>query len=477
MAAKEIILSTAPEAVMTKNYSPPLGLLYVAAALEKNGFEVSIIDAYIERLSIDDIAEKVSKTAPVAFGITGTTENRFNAIQLLNKVKKVNSGILTFWGGPHASLTYNDVMDLVSSVDVIIKGEGEFTVVEMLEAYLNKKEFYRIPGLVFRDTKGKIVNTLLRAPIQDLDSLSIPARHLLDMKKYSTLVEGEYRTPAVGVISSRGCPFECTFCANVALGKRALRKRSPVGFVDEIEFLYRSYGYRGFDIWDDTITVDTAHITGICNEIINRKLDIIWYARARVDCVNKEILQLMKKAGCVSIGYGIESGSERILKSIKKGITLKKARSGVKLSAELGFIVRCFFILSLPSETIGDIGFTVNLIKEFNSYPGDVKCYYGFAKIYPGTELEQEAIRLRKFPLGFQWNKYFEFLKSKLFEENPTIPLFENEGLKIEDIKAFVSKSLYTRREIFIKAIRKILTLKSFRDVFDTFKLLRSENG
>lgn len=474
MFNRKILLSTAPEAVMTKSYAPPLGLLYVAAALEKADFEVFIIDAYSERLSIDEIVSKISEIEPIAFGVTGTTENRFNIIALLNKAKEKYKDLLTFWGGPHATLTCSDAIQNVRGVDVIIKGEGELTVIELMNAYIKGDSFNKINGITYKDKNNNIIDTPSKNRIRDLNFLPLPARHLVNIKRYHTLLEGENKTETLGVISSRGCPFDCTFCANVAIKGRILRKRSPKLFVDEIEFLYNSYGLRGYDFWDDTLTVDKNHIIEICNEIIRRKLDIVWYARARADYVTEKVLGLMRKAGCVTIGYGVESGSERILKRIRKGLILEQVKHTVKKSADMGFLVRCFFILSLPGETMDDIKCTVELIKEFESYKNNIMCSYGFAKIYPGTELEIEAKKTGYFQEDFSWNQYCEFSKSKIFEANPTIPLFENKDLPLEEIKSYVIKNRTKGFNVLTKGIKKIKSVNNYQDVKNLFNIVKN---
>jgi len=470
---KRIILATAPEAVMTKSYSAPLGLLYVASSLQKAGFQVRVIDAYAQKVNISDVVRQVRLERPLAFGVTGTTENRFNVAHLLNEAKNASPETLTIWGGPHATLTYASAVSMVPGVDVVVKGEGEVTTVNLLNNFSRGLSYSGVGGIAFRDDCGNIIENPLALPASDLDALALPARELINLKSYPTLLEGENKTPAVGVISSRGCPFECTFCANVALGKRFLRKRSPSAFADEVEHLYRKYGFIGFDIWDDTLTVDRDHVCGICEEFLLRGFPIRWYARARVDCVDEKLLVLMKKAGCVSLGYGIESGSPRMLNAIKKGTEIEQARRAVRISARLGFTVKCFFIVSLPGEQLEDIRQTVDFMAELRGYGSNVQCSYSFAKIYPGTEIERAALNQNLLPRDFSWNKYCEFSNSRLLEENPTIPLFENPYLSLKDIKSYILSSRYGGFSLITKGVKRLLSLRGYNDVKRVFSLTR----
>ena len=209
-------------------------------------------------------------------------------------------------------------------------------------------------GITYRDNSGQIISNKDRPFIQNLADLPFPAWHLYDLSKYQKRIHGtDFRT--IGVISARGCPNLCTFCCNAAFSKSVLRLRNPKNFVDELEFLKNEYGFEGFNFWDDTLTISKDHVKNICYEILDRKLNINWYARARVNTVDEEVIKIMKRAGCTRISFGIESGSSRILKEIKKNITLEQARKAVQLSSEAGMIVSLNFIVNLPTETIEDL--------------------------------------------------------------------------------------------------------------------------
>ncbi|MDD2688917.1 MAG: radical SAM protein, partial [Candidatus Omnitrophica bacterium] len=247
--------------------------------------------------------------------------------------------------------------------------------------------------------------------------------------------------------------------------KGSLRVRSARSFVDEIEFLRDSYQYNAFDFWDDTMTMLRPHIENICEEILARDIKIKWYCRARVNTVDKNLLKLMKQSGCIAISYGVESGSNRMLAAINKGITRVQSEEAIRISSELGLMVTAFFILSLPGENISDIDATLDLMKKFRKYH-NVRCFYCFSIIYPGTDLEKMAIKEDLLPTDFSWHKPYTFVKNKIVGNDPTLPCYENPYLKIEEIKAHVLKSDSPGLN-FKKAVRKISRIRHIADIKD----------
>lgn len=429
----KVVLATAPDEWATKEHLPPLSLGYIAAVLEEAGHEVSIVDSPAYSYTIEEASKTITGKKPDVVGITATTHNRLSAIELCHQVKR-GTRALVVTGGPHFALTARDAIQNVNSIDIVVKGEGEFACKEILDAYLKGKDLKIVSGIVYRDKDGKIIETVPRPFLPNLDTLPSAAWHLFDLKKYHATLEGEYETPSVGVISSRGCPHQCTFCANRHFWQCTLRVRSPKRFVDELELLHKKYGYKGFDIWDDTLTISKQRVREICEEITKRRLNIVWYARARVNTVDRDLLKLMRISGCQAISYGVESGSETILRNIKKNITLAQVKEAIKASAKLDFHIKVFFMFSLPGESTQDIQATLRLIDELSSYGRKVVCIGAFTLIYPGTELELLAKEQGTLPLDFQWNIPRHFERNKLVRTNTSVPLFENPDLPVEQI-------------------------------------------
>jgi len=455
----KVVLATAPDEWATKEHLPPLSLGYIAAVLEKVGHEVTIVDSPAYPYTIEEASEKIAEKRPDAFGITATTHNRFSAIKLCQQVKSKTKA-LVFTGGPHFALTARDALQNVNSIDIVVRGEGEFAAKEILDAYYKGESPQGIQGVVYRDKSGEIKETALRPYMTDLDALPLVAWHLFDLKKYHATLEGEYKTPSIGVISSRGCPYDCTFCANRHFWQCTWRTRSPKSFVDEIELLHKEYGYKGFDIWDDTLTISKKRVREICEEITKRKLDIVWYARARVNTVDRELLKLMRKSGCQAISYGVESGSESILRNIKKNITIAQVKEVIKTSAELGFYIKAFFMFSLPGESARDTKETLRLMDELSTYGRKVGCIGAFTLIYPGTELELLAKEQGTLPLDFQWNSPRVFEKNKLVRANLSIPLFENPDLPVEQILQVLAAERHRLPRLLAMGFRRLTQVR-----------------
>ncbi|MDP2946545.1 MAG: radical SAM protein, partial [Nanoarchaeota archaeon] len=234
-------------------------------------------------------------------------------------------------------------------------------------------------------------------------------------------------------------------------------------FVDEVEFLQKEYGFRGFDFWDDTLTMVNEHAIAICEEIIRRKLDIVWYARARVNTVNKDLLELMRKAGCIRISYGVESGSPRILKVIRKNITIDQVKEAVKASSDVGMAVVENFMVNLPDETLDDLKQTIEVMKWLhqvkNSYPS-----YGFTVVYPGTELELMAKERGIMPKNFSWNSPYESPKYKVAGTDSSLFYMEWPGFELEKIKAIMTRELGIRGNVLKKGFDKLRKIKSMKE-------------
>ena len=460
---KIVLVEVVPEkSSLTMGTVPPLGLGYIAASLEANGHSVSLIEGVNYDYSLQKALELIINEKPNIVGFMATSFARLRVVELIKKVKE-HTGALTVAGGPHFHATAKQALLNIPELDIVVKGEGELTLVELAEFYNNGKDFGKVKGIIFRDN-GQIAETIDRPMVMNLDDLPMPAYHLYNLSKYKGILKGT-NLKAIGVISSRGCPNRCTFCANRVLRKQALRLRDPNKFVDEIEFLHNTYGYEAFDFWDDTLTMVKSHIYAICEEIIKRNLKIKWFARVRVNTVDRAILQRMKDAGCVSIAYGIESGSDKVLRSINKGATVAQAEEAVKISSEVGFNISNYFIVSLPGESLVDVDATIKLMRKFSKYK-NVHNYYCFAMIYPGTELEQIAKEEKLIPGDFNWYQHFYCQRNRIVGNDPIIPCYEKSELPLEQIKSYIvgSKSI---AEKFSAVLRRLSKIKSFSEVRD----------
>jgi len=335
---------------------PPLGLAYLAGILRREGAEVRILDLLMSRYSPDLLRRELAGFQPHVVGATCSTVNFKAASRVLRLCKGFNPGLVTVIGGPHASFVAAGLIEKAPWIDVVVMGEGDQTVVELVEALSRGSGLASVAGVAFRKDGRAVINSP-RPLIRDLDSLPLPARDLLPISKYRAL-----KVPCT-VITSRGCPFGCIFCSAPKMFGRGVRYRDPKLVVDEIEMINRELGFHEINIVDDTFTVKEPHVQAICQGIRDRGLDITWSVYSRVDTINPRVLNTMKEAGCTWVCFGLESGSQKILDTIKKRITTAKSREAIRMATESGLNVLASFILGLPGENPETAGQTVGLAR------------------------------------------------------------------------------------------------------------------
>jgi len=298
-----------------RGYNPPLGLLYLAAYLQKNSeHQVEILDCQVEELNYKQIEEKIKENAPDAIGLTTMTFTLIDVLNIVKIAKKINPEIKTILGGPHVDIYPEETINQ-PGVDYLVLGEGEKPLKGLLDNINSLNNLRQVKGVVFKDN-NKIVNTGRAELNQDLDSLPFPARRLTPYQKYSSVLSKV--SPVTTMFTSRGCPYKCLFCDRPHLGK-FFRARSAKNVVDEMEECQKM-GIKEILIYDDTFTVKRQRVIDICLEIQKRNLKIDWDVRARVDTVDKELLEIMKDSGCQRIHYGVEAGTQKILNVLRKGI-------------------------------------------------------------------------------------------------------------------------------------------------------------
>ncbi len=351
--------------------APPIGIYWVASVLIENGYDVEIVNWY-ERKDKAYIEKFLNKKSPDIIGFSVLNANRISAVEISKIAKGLDPKVKTVFGGPGATFLYEHLLNNFDCIDYIILGEGELTFLELVKAIeSNRKDLSYIKGIAYKDKKD-IVKTKERSFISDLDALPIPARYFRYMH----------------ISSSRGCPWNCVFCGSPMFWKRRLRFRSPRNFVDEIELLYKK-GVRFFYFSDDNLTINKDRILEICRQIIERRLDISWYAISRVNYVDEEILYWMRRAGCIQISYGVESGSERIRRILNKPLKEKDIESAFYLTRKYGILPRAYFIYGCPGENWNTINETIRLIHKIKP----LSCLFYILDIFPGTLLYEKIKR------------------------------------------------------------------------------------
>jgi len=368
-------------------FSQPIGLGYIASMLEKNGYDdVKIIDTGIEDwkrinkrydgkeyagMNFGDIKKIIEKELPDIIGITSMTPDATNAFIISKLAKEVSSDIKTMMGGPHACAMPEET--LMEGIDFVCIGEGEYMFLELVEELEKESpKFENIKGMWFKED-GKIIKNEPRPPIENLDELPFPARHLMNYKKYfeaNKYLQGarEIEKRRDTIITSRGCPFNCVFCSiKISMG-RTFRPRSPENVVTEIEEMVSKYNIGNISFEDDNFTFNMERAHKICDLIIERGLNkkISWDTPngIRADRVDEKLLIKMQKAGCKEVVFSPESGNQYVVNNlIGKKLDLKKVEEDARICKKIGMKCRMFFVMGIPGETKNQINDTVEFAK------------------------------------------------------------------------------------------------------------------
>ncbi|MFB0544826.1 MAG: radical SAM protein [Asgard group archaeon] len=377
--------------VWSPNLWAPIGLAYIAAALEQAGHKVNIIDINATKISDKELIKKVEKSD--AIGIGGMITEYRKIINLANFIKEKLPDIPIILGGPCTTTLSSKILEKTKA-DYAVIGEGEVTFVNLIRAIEKGTPLKNIKGLVFR--KGnKIIMTRPQEPIENLDEIPFPARHLLDMEKYiydylktiGIRLDDYDKIRSTTMISSRGCPYRCTFCDKGMWGYK-WRARSPQNIIDEITFLKEKYKVNCIWFNDDTFVIDKKRVEKFSK--LMEGLDVTWFCHGRVNLMqSKDIFITMRKGNCRVMGFGIESGDQNVLDNMKKMITLEQTRKAIIYAKEADVKVGGFFILGMPGETRETIDKTLSFARELNLD------YYAFSVATPyfGTEMFERAVK------------------------------------------------------------------------------------
>ncbi len=325
---------------------------------------------------IKEISETFFKYQPDIVGITVMTPKAASAFTIASLAKQYNKDCSVVFGGPHATLKADEILKNTRDVDFVVSGEGEVVLLELVNALRAKgNNFNTIRGLSYRQGDKGVHNTM-RSFIDDLDCLPFPDRETL-------LGSDTYTSEDMGLLmGSRGCPYSCSYCAT-QIWTRKVRYRSLTNILEEIKYVHHRYGTRQFTFKDDSFTVNRKRVMEFCNKLIDAGMKVNWDCNTRVDLVDSELLRTMKKAGCNSIKVGIESGSERILKLMDKGITLERVKEAARLFREVGIHWTAYFMMGIPTETKEDVKKTLDLLYKIRPSFASIGVYEPF----PGTKL------------------------------------------------------------------------------------------
>lgn len=430
--------------------SAPLGLLYIAAVLERAGETVACLDAAAEKLDIPGTVARIQAFKPDIIGIGSTTVVFDGTIELGQALKRALPQIPIVLGGYHVTLLPEEAM-ANTCFDVGVMHEGEHTMLELVEHYKGERTLESVEGIVFRDDAGVVQHTHHRKAFRKLDELPFPARHLLPPDLYKPVPVDEHAMPKFAMVSSRGCPHACAFCQKSRTGYRS---RSPEAVVDEIEHLVRDFGVRDLAFVDSLFCANKRRVMKICDEIIRRGVKVSWTCSSRVEVVDREMLQRMKDAGCWRTRFGIESGSDQVLDFISKGITKEKIRNAITWAHEVGLRPKAFFMVGHMPDTHETILETIEFAKSIPLHDVTVQINTLLPKTPQMEVWERE---------GAKWGRVInETTSEKSFWE----PTFVPWGLESQDVIDY-HRQFY--REFYFRPVtlaRHLEGVESWRDIY-----------
>ncbi len=369
----------------------PLGLAYISRVILDKGHEVEILDIQLNKYRKEFVERTIKNLKADAIGITGLITT-FNFLCWLTKIiKKYHPKIPIIVGGALATSSPKILLENTKA-DILAIDEGEKIVARLIDFFEKKKEkISDIKGIWYKNENGGIFANPLEERIENLDSINLPAWQLFDMKKYLALpvplldLEWRKKKGWIFVSTSRGCPFNCTFCSRVFGRKTYLRTAKNI--VLEIKALIEQYDIEHINFCDDLFMIDKARVLGLCELIKKLEKKITWNATARVDAIDESLLKKMKEAGCISLCFGIESGSQKILDKMQKNITPAVAKKAIFLTKKAGIYPHCTFMIGIPGENEKTLKETVKFIKETDIFPQG----FSYTTPLPASKLYEET--------------------------------------------------------------------------------------
>jgi anaerobic magnesium-protoporphyrin IX monomethyl ester cyclase len=482
----KVLLINPPQAFYPGSEQPagnlPIGLMYIAAVLQRAGVTVEILDAFMEAtfqkngetitvgMPFEQIKQEVQNRKPDIVGISGPFTCQIeNSIIVSKLTKEVNPDILTVMGGPHVTLVPKEFLEEAKDVDVAVIGEGEYAMLEVAQAFEGKKQLSEIQGIAYREKEKVIINPS-RALIENLGELPYPAYDLVDMEHYLNPKKIGYRSfqdRAISMITSRGCPFNCCFCAvHLHMGQK-FRAHSAQYVLDHIQYVVDKFKVKNIFFEDDNLTLDVKRFEAICDGIIERNIKIGWETPngVRADCLNMELLKKMKQSGANSIFVGVESGDQQILDNvICKSLDLKRVVEFAKDAKQIGLKTGAFYIIGFPGETKENmqrtVDFALGLKRDF-----DVGMHLFIATPSYGTRLYEECKAKGYIQQNLTWNAFAEARQPK------GMPLIKTNEFTPAEVKEIAAKALAEYKKLSLMGHVKH-PKKALKTAFDQPQLI-----
>jgi anaerobic magnesium-protoporphyrin IX monomethyl ester cyclase len=431
----------------------PLGLMYIAAVLEQSGYNCEILDAFMTDdpflkegkilrvgMSIEQLKVQVRSRKPDIIGIAGPFTCQIeHSLRVSALAKEVDSSILTVVGGPHVTVVPKGFLEEAKDVDIAVTGEGEYAMRDIAQYFEGKKQLDEILGISYRKN-GEIKVNSPRPFIKDLDELPYPAYDHVNMEQYLSPKKIGYRSfreRAISMITSRGCPFNCCFCSVHLHMGRGFRAHSEKYVLDHIQFVVDKFKVKNIFFEDDNLTFDIPRFEAICDGLVSRKIKVGWETPngVRADCLNLNLLKKMKKSGCQSVFFGVESGDQQVLDNvICKSLDLNRVVEVAKLCREIGLKTGGFYIIGFPGETKANMQRTVDFALELKR-DFDVGMHLFVATPSYGTRLYEQCKAKGYIKEDLGWNSFAEARQPK------GMPLISTEDFTSEEVKEIASKA------------------------------------
>ncbi len=461
----------------------PIGLMYIAAVLQKADYKVEILDAFMEDaafqkngdtisvgMPFERIKQEICIRKPDIVGIAGPFTCQIeNSLNISNLTKELNPSILTVVGGPHVTLVPYEFLGDAKNVDIVVIGEGEYAMLDIAQTFEGKKQLSAIPGVAYRQD-GKILVNPPRPFIENLDEMPYPAYNLLDMEQYLNPKKIGYRSfrdRAISMITSRGCPFNCCFCAVHLHMGRGFRAHSAEYVLKHIKYVVDRFKVKNIFFEDDNLTLDLARFEAICDGIIAEKIKIGWETPngVRADCLSLNLLKKMKQSGCRSVFVGVESGDQRILDNvICKRLDLERVVEFAKNSKAIGLKTGAFYIIGFPGEKKENMQRTVDFALMLKrNY--DVGMHLFMATPSYGTRLYAECKSKGYIQPNLTWNAFAEARQPK------GMPLITTNDFTPAEVKEIAAKALAEYKKLsLINHIKN--PAKALKTAFDQPQLI-----
>ena len=369
--------------VMGDYVAPPMGLAHLASVIEEEGHELRLVDCNGSNISWAEVPDIISRIRPQVIGATAFSPFFYDALRVIEIAKRVDSGVTSVLGGPHVTFTCQETLNKYPLLDLIVRGEGEKTIVELLRCLEEKGDLAEVRGIAFGRNK-KVIQSPPQSPV-DVNQLPLPAYHLLPMGSYRFPVFGRFST----LLTSRGCPYRCSFCSEWDFWGGGWRPREVVSVVDEMELLHRRYGMESFWLGDDCFNIDGERMERLCQEIISRQLSVSWFYQGRADLVirHQKLLPLMRRAGNLMAQIGVEASTDRELSALNKRLTIEQVREAVRLLKKNHIISQGLIIIGNREDSPGTILHKTRFMKWLDpDFP-----IFTFLTPFPGSPLYQQA--------------------------------------------------------------------------------------